>query len=75
MREGLTPSIIGLVLGVLAARVLEQFVRSSVFGWGGSGKAAVAIVSVAVLIVAIAAAWLPARRALRIDPVAILRGE
>ena len=49
--------------------------RAAAFGWESSGAAAVAIVSGAVLLIAIVAAVAPARRALRIDPVLVLRAE
>jgi hypothetical protein len=75
LRESITPSVAGLVVGVMAARLLERLVRSSVFGWEASGIAAVTVVCVAVLSVAVIAAVSPARRALRIDPVVVLRAE
>jgi hypothetical protein len=58
-----------------AAWLLERSVRAAAFGWESSGAAAVAIVSGAVLLIAIVAAVAPARRALRIDPVLVLRAE
>lgn len=75
VRESITPSVAGLVVGVGVARLLERYVRSSAFGWEASGVAAVAVVAVAVLTVAIVATVSPARRALRIDPATVLRAE
>jgi predicted permease len=75
LRDSLAPSVAGLLAGVVAARLLESYVRSSVFGWESSAPAAVAIVAAAVLMVAMVAAISPARRALRIDPAVVLRAE
>jgi predicted permease len=75
LRESLVPSLTGLLAGVFAARLLERYVRSSVFGWEASAPAAIVIVAAAVLLVAMVAAIPPARRALRIDPAAVLRAE
>jgi predicted permease len=75
LRESLAPSLAGLLAGVFAARLLERYVRSSVFGWEASAPAAVVFVAGAVLVVAMVAAVPPARRALRIDPAAVLRAE
>jgi putative ABC transport system permease protein len=69
------PAAVGLAAGLTAARALERVVRASVFGWESSGIAAMIAVSLALLSVAIIAATGPARRALRIDPIQVLRAE
>jgi predicted permease len=74
-RPSLTLTIIALVLGLAVARLLSRGLGSLLFG-GLSGTAFV-MAAVAVLLVAITvlACWLPARRALRINPVDALRAE
>ena len=64
----------GLVLGLLAALPLAPLIKSMMFGspidplsFGGT----VALL----LLAAITAALVPARRALRIDPIRVLRDE
>jgi ABC-type antimicrobial peptide transport system permease subunit len=69
------PAIAGLIVGTAAAWALGRYVRASAFGWDAPGGLAVGVVSVAILGIAIIAAIAPARRALRIDPVVVLRAE
>jgi len=75
IRDSVMPAIAGLVVGTAAAWALGRYVRATAFGWDAPGGLAVGIVSVAVLVIAVAAAIAPARRALRIDPVVVLRAE
>jgi ABC-type antimicrobial peptide transport system permease subunit len=75
IRQSLVPAVVGLTAGIGAAWALESVVRSSVFGWQSSGVAALAAVAVALLGVAVLAAAVPARRAMRIDPAVTLRAE
>jgi TRAP-type C4-dicarboxylate transport system permease small subunit len=70
-----TPAIAGLAIGAAGAWALESVVRSSVFGWESSGAGAFALVTVALLLVAVLASLAPARRAMRTDPAITLRAE
>jgi predicted permease len=62
---------VGLVGAVLVTRVLQRFL----FGVSPTDPLAFAVVTVSLLAVALMAAWVPARRATRIDPWAALRAE
>jgi putative ABC transport system permease protein len=65
----------GMIVGLTAALTAAQSMRTLLFGiepWDPVSQS----VTVAVLgAVAIAAAWIPARRAMRVDPARVLRGE
>ena len=75
IRESVLPAIAGLAVGIPAAMLLEKAVQSAVFGWQSSGWIAVVSVVPTLLAVAIAAAIPPARRAIGVDPVQVLRAE
>jgi predicted permease len=62
---------IGLVTAGAAARVLERML----YGTSVHEPAVYVVVSVGLVAVAAAAAWLPGRRAASADPMAVLRGE
>jgi len=66
---------IGLAIGLVGSVALERIVRFQVFAATSFDAVALAGVVVVLSIVALLAAWLPARRAARLDPVAALRHE
>ena len=73
--QGMILTIIGVTIGTLGARVLTRQMQSMLFGVT-PGDLATFVEVIAVLIAtALLASWLPARRALRIDPVAALRSD
>lgn len=70
-RLAVTGVAIGLGVAVLATRALQ----SQLFEVGPTDAATYAAVGVVLLIVALAASWIPARRAARIDPITALRRD
>ena len=66
---------IGIAVGVAGALVLTRVLASLLFGVGASDPLTFAVVCVVLLIVVAAAAWLPARRATRVDPLVALRAD
>jgi len=68
-------SAIGLAIGLVGSVALERIVRFQVFAATSFDAVALAGVVVVLSIVALLAAWLPATRAARLNPVAALRHE
>jgi ABC-type antimicrobial peptide transport system permease subunit len=65
--------VVGCVIGATAAVLLSRFVRHMLFEVSPTEPAVYAAVLGLVLVVALLAAYLPARRATRIDPLEALR--
>jgi len=68
-------AMIAIVLGLPAALALARLFRSVLYGIGTSDPATFVAVPAFLLLVALTACWLPARRASRIDPQTVLRSE
>src|SRR5881394_3957414 len=66
---------IGIALGLAGASVLTRFMKSLLFGVAALDLETYALGAVALLSAAALAAYLPARRATRVDPVGALKGE
>ena len=65
----------GLVVGVLLALALSRWIAGLLYGVEPTDAVAFASVLAVLTLVAAAAVWLPARRAIRVDPVVALRQE
>jgi putative ABC transport system permease protein len=74
-REGAWIALAGLALGVLTAWLLRRSVQSMLFGVAPDDALTFGAVALLLGVVSLLAAYLPARRAARIDPVAALRAE
>ena len=73
--EGLRTAAIGIVLGTAAALVAARSLGSLLYGVSAADPAIYATVIFTLLGVALAASYLPARRAARVDPMIALRGD
>lgn len=67
------PTLLGILAGVVAAAVLTRFVASMLYGVVPLDPATFAIGAAVLVSVALAATWMPTRRAIRIDPLVALR--
>jgi putative ABC transport system permease protein len=75
MRHGLTPAFVGVVLGVIGALVATQLAASMLHGVAPRDPLTFVSVVALLVLVAIGASWLPARRATRVDPIVALRAD
>ncbi len=75
LRDGLVAVGIGLVAGLAGAAALTRLMRSMLFQVDALDPVTFAVVPAVLLGVAALACWLPARRAMSIDPIEILRQE
>jgi predicted permease len=73
LRAGLTVTAAGITSGLLASLVLSRYLRSQLFGIGPSDPLTLGLVLAGMLLVSLAAAYVPARRAARVDPLLALR--
>jgi putative ABC transport system permease protein len=65
----------GVALGLVASLGLTRLMTSMVFGVSVTDPLTYAAVVVILLAVAVLACWIPARRAMRVDPMVALRYE
>jgi putative ABC transport system permease protein len=75
VRRGVAQALVGVVIGLLGAGVLARVLRSLVVGTDVLDPRVFAAAAAVVILTAGVAAWLPARRVLRVDPVDALRAE
>ncbi|HTL93936.1 MAG TPA: ABC transporter permease [Gemmatimonadaceae bacterium] len=73
--QGVRLSAIGIVVGLVAAVLLTRAMSTMLVGVRPTDPATYIAISILFLVVATAAAWLPARRAAALDPTIALREE
>jgi ABC-type antimicrobial peptide transport system permease subunit len=67
--------MLGIAAGLIAALAGSQLIRSLLYGVSPRDPIVFALMTVALLVVALLACWLPARRAARLSPLQALRTE
>jgi len=75
LKEGLQPTLIGAAVGLLGAWGLTRFVQKFLYGVKPLDAATFAVGTIVLLLIAMFACIIPARRATRVDPMVALRNE
>jgi predicted permease len=75
LRSGAAPVIGGLVAGIGLALMLAAVMQSVLFGVNPRDPFTLIVVSLVLLVAAVGAIWIPARRAAALDPLVSLRYE
>jgi ABC-type antimicrobial peptide transport system permease subunit len=75
LRQVVWMAVIGVVIGAAAASVFGRAAQSLLFGVEAGDPLMLAAAAVVLTAVALGAAYIPARRASRIDPMSVLRYE
>ena len=73
--EGMSPALVGIAAGTIAALASAKVMETLVFGVSASDPLTLAAVAATLALVALMASLVPAYRALRLDPVKVLRAE
>ncbi|HKW90013.1 MAG TPA: ABC transporter permease [Candidatus Acidoferrales bacterium] len=75
MGQGTRVALLGVAIGIAGALAATRLMASLLFGVTATDPATFAVVAVLLVIVALAASFIPARRAMRLDPLLALRYE
>jgi predicted permease len=75
LAEGVKMALVGVAIGLAAALLLTRLMSRVLYGVSSTDPLTFAAVAILLTAVALAACWVPARRAMRVDPIVALRYE
>ena len=73
--EGMSPTLVGIAAGTIGALASARVMKTLVFGVSASDPLTLAAVGATLALVALMASLVPAYRAVRLDPVKVLRAD
>ena len=73
--HGLKLALAGVGIGLIASFAAVPLVKSLLYGVSATDPLTYALIAALLLVIALLASWLPARRATRVDPMVALRYE
>lgn len=75
LKQGMKLALVGVAVGLTGALALTHWLKALLFGVSATDPLTFAVIAAFLIFVALAACYLPARRAMKVDPIIALRHE